>query len=65
MSKSTKAIVSVATITALGLVVFYQYNKKKLRKENERLERVAEEGYEFAHDVLYPLKRNPIKRLFL
>jgi len=62
MSKNTKAIVSLATLTALGLVVFYQYNKKKNKKEREMMERVAEEGYEFAHDVLYPLKRNRLKR---
>ena len=64
MSKNSKAVIGVASLAAIGVFIYFRYNKKKVIKENERLERVSDEGYEFAQDILFPLKRNPLKRFF-
>ena len=67
MSKNSKAVIgvaSLASLAAIGVIIYFSYSKKKVLKQNERLERVAEEGYEFAQDILFPLKRHPLKRFF-
>lgn len=64
MSKNNKALFGLASIAAIGVLVYLRYNRKKVKKEMEKLERVADEGYEFAQDILYPLKRHPLRRFF-
>jgi hypothetical protein len=64
MSKNSKALIGMASLAAIGVLMYWRYNRKKVKKEMERLERVAEEGYEFAQDILFPLKRHPLKRFF-
>ena len=62
MSRTNK-IIGVASLTAIGVIVFLRY-KKQIKKQQEMLDRVADEGYETAYDVLYPLKGKTLKRLF-
>lgn len=62
MSRRNKAIIGLASLTAISVLIYLRYNKKQAKKQQERLERVADEGYEFAQDILYPLKRHPLKR---
>ncbi len=52
MKKSTKVLLSVAAVAAVGAAAFIISQQKKRR----RLKHIAEEGYETAHDVLYPQK---------
>ena len=63
MSRTNKTIISVASITAIGVIVYLRY-KKQNKKQQQILDRVADEGYETAYDVLYPLKPNVLRRLF-
>ena len=46
-------ILGITTIAAIGLVVLLAGRTKKHRIM-ERLDKIAEEGYEFAEDILYP-----------
>jgi hypothetical protein len=50
MKISTKTILGIAAITALGIA--FMLGTKKLKKIN--LDQIADEGYETAHDILYP-----------
>ena len=62
MSRTSKTIVGVASITAaIGMIVYLRY-KKQIKKQQAILDRVADEGYETAYDVLFPLKTNLLKR---
>ena len=63
MSRTSKTILGVASITAIGMIVYMRY-KKQMKKQQAILDRVADEGYETAYDVLYPLKPNVLRRLF-
>ncbi|MCW3111859.1 MAG: hypothetical protein JWR18_255 [Segetibacter sp.] len=46
-------LLGVTSIVAIGLVVILAGRSKKHRIM-ERLDKIAEEGYEFAEDILYP-----------
>jgi hypothetical protein len=61
MSRTSKTIIGVASITAIGMIVYMRY-KKQIKKQQAKLDRVADEGYETAYDVLFPLKTNLLKR---
>jgi hypothetical protein len=50
MKTSTKMLWGVLAVSAVGLV-FYALSKKKHRG---KLNRIADEGYEIAHDILFP-----------
>lgn len=52
MKKSTKILLGVAALAAVGATAFIISQQKRRR----RLKHVADEGYETAHDVLYPRK---------
>lgn len=64
MTTKNKAIIYVASLTTIGAIIFFSLKKHKDRKKQQILEEVADEGYETAYDVLYPLKKNRIKRFF-
>ncbi|HEX8357999.1 MAG TPA: hypothetical protein VF610_11325 [Segetibacter sp.] len=57
-----KVIIGVASIAVIGLVVFLA-GKNKESKTFEKLNRIADEGYETAGDILFPLK-NPRTRIY-
>ena len=59
MKTSKKILLGVAAIAVAGLVV-YAVNRKKT---NRMLEQIADEGYETAHDVLFPNKEKRNKKL--
>lgn len=46
-------LLGVTSIVTIGLVVILAGRSKKHRLM-ERLDKIAEEGYEFAEDILYP-----------
>jgi hypothetical protein len=51
--KKKEIILIAATVVAVSAITMILFKKKKV---NDRLNEVADEGYELAHDVLYPLK---------
>ena len=60
MKISKKTLLGLATITAVAVVVVYLNNKQKNRA---KLKHIADEGYEFANDILYPNKLQLAKNL--
>ncbi len=60
MKTSTKTLIGVAALAAVGLAI-YAISKEKKKRSKKRLAHVANEGYETAHDVLYPNKYKPSK----
>lgn len=54
--KSNRLIIGIATTLAVG-VLSYLVIKKTQTQKQQRLVRVADEGYETAYDVLYPSRR--------
>ena len=59
MKNSSKLIVGIGAIAAVALVVY----TVRRHQSNRRHLRVAEEGYETAHDVLFPEKKHRGKKL--
>ncbi len=59
MKVSNKALWGILAVSALG-IAFYLGSKKRDRK---KLKRIAEEGYEIAHDILFPDKLLSEKKL--
>jgi hypothetical protein len=59
MKISKTTLWSLLAISAVGLTV-YAVSKKKHRK---KLTRIADEGYEIAHDILFPDKAVKEKKL--
>ena len=59
MKKSTKTMIGIAALTAIGIASYIISRQKK----QNRLSHVADEGYETAHDVLYPHKTQKSGRL--
>ena len=59
MKTSTKILLGVAAVAVAGLVV-YAANRKKT---HQMLEQIADEGYETAHDVLFPDNEKRNKKL--
>ena len=53
-------------VIATGLIVFFSKKKRK-KKENLKTEKIADEGYETAADILFPLKSasNKYKKQFI
>lgn len=52
MKKSDKILVAAASGVVLGMALMIAYRINKKRKSQQ----IANEGYEFAEDILYPLK---------
>lgn len=50
MKISNKALLGLVALSAAGIVL-YAVSKKKQRR---KLSRIADEGYEVAHDILFP-----------
>ena len=46
-------ILGITSLAAIGLVVLLA-GRTKRHRILERLDKIAEEGYEFAEDILYP-----------
>jgi hypothetical protein len=59
MKISTKTMLGIAAITALGIA--FMIGTKKSKKIN--LDQIADEGYETAHDILYPKQFSREKKL--
>jgi hypothetical protein len=59
MKISTKTMLGIAAITALGIALVL--GTKKSKKIN--LDQIADEGYETAHDILYPKQFGREKKL--
>jgi len=59
MKTSTKIIVGFAAVAATGTLIYLtrSYNTSR------RLRHISNEGYETAHDILYPTKYNRAKKL--
>ena len=56
MKNRDKILIGATTTLAVaGLVMLIVGKTKKTYRRKERLNRIAEEGYEFAADILYPL----------
>jgi hypothetical protein len=55
MRKGDKLLIGITSVLALGLAI-YLVGKTKRDRMWERLDKIAEEGYETAADILYPLK---------
>jgi len=54
-------LVGLITVGALGLIL-YATQKNNVRRTHRIRERVADEGYETAYDILYPLKPSIFKK---
>ena len=54
-------LTGVIVVSAIGLIIYATHKSQTKRTERIR-EEVADEGYETAYDVLYPLKPQRLKR---
>lgn len=61
MTKKNKILLGVTAIGAIS-VIFLLTRKHKVKKE-KMLDDIADEGYETAGDILYPLKTRKYKGL--
>lgn len=61
MSKNNKLYIGIALAATASLLALLTFKQKKQKKQR-RLSRVSDEGYETAHDVLFPLKIKRLKR---
>lgn len=61
MRNREKLLIGITALLAVGLAVFIAGKSKKDRML-ERLDKIAEEGYETAADILYPLKNPSLKK---
>lgn len=59
MTNKSKIILGVTAISAIS-VIFLLTRKHKVKKE-KMLDDIADEGYETAGDILYPLKTRKYK----
>lgn len=59
MKISNKALWGILAVSAIGLTVYLASR----RKDRKKLKRIAEEGYEVAHDILFPDKKLNEKKL--
>ncbi len=50
MRRSTKIVFGISAVAVAGLIVYAARGEKTKRM----LKQVADEGYETAHDILYP-----------
>ncbi|RYY56220.1 MAG: hypothetical protein EOO09_07555 [Chitinophagaceae bacterium] len=53
MTKNQKIIAGVGALVLTGIIIF----SFRRRQSKKRQQQVSDEGYETAHDVLYPSKR--------
>lgn len=62
MKTKEKIALLLAAGTIAGLLI-YSYRLRKAKKHDKALQKIADEGYETAHDVLYPGRRKKGGRL--
>jgi len=55
-----KVVITLTAVTVAGLAIYAVRRHLKYRAMREK---VAEEGYETAHDILYPRRNNFLKNL--
>ncbi len=55
MRNGQKITIGITAIAAVGVII-YVARKRRQKRIFTRLDRIAEEGYETAGDILYPLK---------
>lgn len=60
MKATTKLLLALGTVAAATGLAIYAIRR---HKNNQRLEKVADEGYETAHDILYPGKTQRKRKL--
>jgi hypothetical protein len=57
-----KIIAGISLLTLTGVII-YLWRRQRIHAVNQlKAEQVAEEGYETAHDVLFPKRGRRIKR---
>lgn len=61
MRNGDKLLIGITSVLAISLAI-YLVGKTKKDRMWERLDKIAEEGYETAADILYPLKNPWIRR---
>ena len=60
MKKTNKFILGVAAAAAIGVII---YSLRSRRQTAMRHARIADEGYETAHDVLFPNQKSRGRKL--
>lgn len=50
MKKTLRILIGLTAVAVVGMVIY----RKRNRNTGVMLDRVADEGYETAHDVMYP-----------
>ena len=60
MKRSNRVLLAAIGLAAATGIVIYMVRR---HQTNGRFAKVAEEGYETAHDILYPDKRNRRKKV--
>jgi hypothetical protein len=58
MMKKSNLILGIISTVAIGIII-YQVSKVKTKK---RLLNISDAGYEFAYDILYPVKTKRAKK---
>lgn len=61
MRNGEKLLIGITSVLAIGLAIYFVGKVKKERMW-ERLDKIAEEGYETAADILYPLRDSWTKK---
>jgi hypothetical protein len=59
MKARTKIILALGAVALTGFILY----ATRRQKSNHRLDKVADEGYETAHDILFPSKSRRGKKL--
>ena len=57
MKKTLRIIVALTVVTGIGVLVAREVSRRR------QLKKVADNGYETAHDVLYPGQKGTDKKL--
>jgi len=63
MKATKKIIAGIGLVTAAGLIIYLIRRDKTNRRHEQVTRRVAEQGYETAHDILFP-KKNKRKQKY-
>jgi hypothetical protein len=53
MKITNKILIGIGFATGVGLIIYLVRNRRKINKMSQE---VAEQGYETAHDILFPQK---------
>lgn len=57
MTKNQKILAGVGALVLTGIIIFSVRRKQSKKRQQQ----ISDEGYETAHDVLYPTKRKGYK----